>query len=828
MTAESLVRDELATELAKTCERHHLVVWDDPAGSYGSVVESVVPDGWRLERYEGSWWELRRRIEEPFSGATPPKLVVYIPAKPLAEDPLAEIRRAAGRYDRRLDTLLSHALEGELSAARIAELAAKCPTLQATEEALIGNDQLDPRLVRATGAHDAETVLVALLIGDLGDRVQHEPDLFGMVADLCQSHLGVAPDRIEKPDELSGAVARHILVGDLARCLGDDDVRALDATWRPLTAAQQRNLTRLSNHLGHAGAIARWGELADLAATALRLGELGWDDRLAECDIIRTIDDLAFAEAARRLRDDPRGARDLAARRAARSRWLRWRDAWSGRALADFDGVRAVAKLRIALEAHPTPESTRFDDVLGWYANGAWSVDRAQRVMEGCRTGLSRPGLDAELSAARDAYVAWLDQLLRVTNTAAASDASTRLVPQAEVYRRHVAGQGKAALLIVDALRLEAGHRLVEQLEGVADGRAEAAIAAVPTVTAVGMANLLPSAADEGVGVEVDSDNLVVEVGGSRLTSVDDRTADYRRAAGRVEDHPLRDWLDLGQKALAKRVAGADLVVVRSQEIDAAGESGMAGWWAQVDYTIERLALLVGRLANAGVAKVVVTADHGFLALGQPLDPSRCLPPPTGSGKVEHGRAWVGSPSTVPDGCTVLPLSDLSIRSSASIVVPDGMTVFGRSGSAFFHGGISPQEIVVPVVLLEPRPVSTALVEREVQVTVPGGRISAQAFSISVALAGSLLSSEVTVRITAAGPGTGQVARLVPGESVDPNTGTVRLDPTEEATILTFLVTENVDKDSNVDVAVLDASTGRELASTRVTVVRDLRPQEEW
>jgi hypothetical protein len=195
---------------------------------------------------------------------------------------------------------------------------------------------------------------------------------------------------------------------------------------------------------------------------------------------------------------------------------------------------------------------------------------------------------------------------------------------------------------------------------------------------------------------------------------------------------------------------------------------------------------------------------------------------------MEHGRAWIGTPTTVPEGCTVLALSDFAIRSAESVVVTNGMTVFGSVGRGFFHGGISPQEALVPVVVFElatPEPVSTDYLS--VKVSVPGGKISAEAFSIRVGVAGSLFASDVTVRITAAEAGGDQVARLVPGESVDANTGTVQLDPSEEA-ILTFLVTENLDKGAVVDVSVLDASTGRRLASARATIVKDLRPEEEW
>ena len=90
-----------------------------------------------------------------------------------------------------------------------------------------------------------------------------------------------------------------------------------------------------------------------------------------------------------------------------------------------------------------------------------------------------------------------------------------------------------------------------------------------------------------------------------------------------------------------------------------------------------------------------------------------------------------------------------------------------------------------------------------------------------------MFATDVAVRITAANDAGQQVARLVPGESVDPHTGTVRLDPGAEA-ILTFLVTENLDKGEAVQIAVLDAATGRQLTTAEATVARNLRPEEDW
>jgi phage tail protein X len=827
VTTEGILRRALATKLAEKCSRHHLVVWDDPARHYDGVVESTIPGGWQLERYAGSWWDLRRRVEVGFSAPAPPKLVIYVPAAPPTADPLEEVRRAAGSFKRLLPTVLKDALSGEASASRIAELGARCSTLLAAEDALAGAGDIDPVLVEATGAHDAEGVMAAMLVGER--RLDLPPATGPLLASLCLQHVGATIENTDDLDAMRSGLARHLVLAMITSVLGDAVAEDIVATWRPLTRSQTRATRGVVERVSRSETLARWGDLADRAAAELRLQELGWHDPLAQCDVVRAIDELAYHEAARRLPDDPGGAHALAADRIAHSRWLRWRDGWSTRALADLDAVRAIARFHVAVRDHPVPDGGPLDDVYRWYADGGWKVDRCQRLMEGARFGLARPGLDRSYTEARDTYFTWLDQLLTTTNRAASRGTELSMPMQCDTWARHIDGSGGVALVIVDAMRLELGHRLAEVLDGIAiRQRVECAVAATPTITAVGMANLLPEAGADGLSVELESGAVSVRVGGRAIRTVADRTAAYRTAAGRVEDHPLAEWLTLGDDVLKQR-AGADLLVVRSQEIDAAGENGLATVrWSQIDATVDALAILITRLGACGITRAVVTADHGFLALGRPLDASRVRSPPAGVGIVEHGRAWLGRPATVPEGCTALALSDFGVRSEESLVVPDGMTVFAGAGSGFFHGGISPEEALVPVVVVDMEAGGKgAGTHANVSVEVPGGKVSAEAFSIRVALAGSLFASDVAVRITAAGRKGDPVARLVLGDLVDPKTGTVRLNGSTDA-ILTFLVTRDLDKGDTVEVVVLDAVTGRQLARTRAVVARNLRPEEEW
>ena len=138
--------------------------------------------------------------------------------------------------------------------------------------------------------------------------------------------------------------------------------------------------------------------------------------------------------------------------------------------------------------------------MLAWYIERGWSVDRAHRRLELARTELGVFGdLEDALTVARTAYDIWLDDLLnRFTLAVADQDLDVDgLIRQGEIHERFVAsGSGRTAYVWVDALRYELGVELAESLGQVAE-RVElhGAVAAVPTITSVGMANLLPGAA---------------------------------------------------------------------------------------------------------------------------------------------------------------------------------------------------------------------------------------------------------------------------------------------------------------------------------------------
>ncbi len=169
----------------------------------------------------------------------------------------------------------------------------------------------------------------------------------------------------------------------------------------------------------------------------------------------------------------------------------------------------------------------------------------------------------------------------------------------------------------------------------------------------------------------------------------------------RLEDFPF------SKKEIKAGIETADLVVMTSQELDELGETNnLMLARTMMDGILVNLRRAMRKLAELGCKTIIVTADHGFL-LGDELGEDMKLEAPGGETLDLHRRVWVGRGGTA-GGASFLrvPLTafGLSQDPTLEVAVPWGFAGFKASGGslAYFHGGLAPQEIVVPLAEIVP------------------------------------------------------------------------------------------------------------------------------
>jgi hypothetical protein len=274
----------------------------------------------------------------------------------------------------------------------------------------------------------------------------------------------------------------------------------------------------------------------------------------------------------------------------------------------------------------------------------------------------------------------------------------------------------------------------------------------------------------------------------------------------------------LPKPQLERRIADAQVIVVRSQEIDAAGEA--AFWQARrtMDTVIDDLVRAVRRLSSMGVAHAVLSADHGHLYPYEDRDESERADAPGGQTVDLHRRCWIGRGGATPPGCTRVSASTLGYDSDLDLVFPPGTAVFKAGGDLdFHHGGPTLQELIVPVITVRMAPTDDAGAPKAKDLTISNFPevITNRIFSAVVQDGGANLAMFSTPRtvqpvLIAAGRQVG-IAALATGAELDPGSGTIPLVPGTPITV-GFMLTD--DAVSSVRIVIVDPSTGAELAKS--------------
>ena len=806
-------------------ERHGVVVWDDPEGAYASVADDVSPDGVVFHRFDGSWFDLRKRLEKSLAGQDPPSVVAYVPASPADPDPLEELRAIGSQFRRTMPTLVKSALAGQLTEARLSQIGEQCATITEAEAALDGGDtSVDARLITLIDDTSAIGIVAALLSGahdeDLVDR-----DLVDVARSTIAASVGGDYADLAGP-ALRLAAFRQCVLATLFGAIELPD--ELASSFASTSAAQRKTargvIARVQSRQDLAGVYA---ELAGAADSQLHFGALlSWNDALEDVDLTASIEHIALSETFRRLEDDDGdGAAALAEVRLASSWWLRATSPGSETLSTKYRAVRSLARLGRELDM-PVPELQSLEQVRRWYSEEGWRVDAAYRQNEYLRVtaGMAIEELDDLFHAVRQRYEDWLDRVLRRTNAVVGQPDVDAKDLQRSIHRRHVRGTTKrTAYVLVDALRFELGHDLVTRLATVnAEVELFSAVGTPPSITPVGMAAVLPQAEVNfriGLGAK---DRLEVGVGGNSVASVKDRVRQLEHEHGAVVDLVLDDVAQRTNKELKRKIGTASLVLVRSTEIDADGESDqLAASWGSFDTILGVLQTAVAKLLHAGIERVVVTADHGFLAVRQLGEDRRIDKPATGQGE-SHRRAWIGRGGMASGSTVKVALSAFGITSDLDIITPQGLGVFAVGGGLqFFHGGLSPQELIVPVIVITAEDTSPEP-QYSINLSVAGGKITTGVVAVSIVMTGDLFTRESRVRIQLV-QSKAVVGVAAGGDGYDPSTESVQVDAGRQVpAVVTLRVTANLLAGTNATLEVLDAATAVRLESIDVDVAANI------
>jgi hypothetical protein len=777
--APNKLQARFCQELARQLSLRRVVLLFDPAEQLRSLLDALAtsrpsdgtPGALNLGELQAQWvvvgtslFALRHHLEPLVCADLPDPLLVYLPQRQEADGraTLLELIRAGTVFEAQLVNRARVYLREVMEPEKVEQLL-KRPDLTyrdiatALEQSGEGGFSQLKALFRqqlgGMGSPPENAELARLwLASDQFDAGISTKGLQSELQDLLHSRWGLGFPADVTLAEWRQRAQRALLLHEFLHDWHGDELTAFAKQSLPVgKAAEENALTDVKalrrNHPSAYIAIAARVEeelcLRELISNE-RPGVLGAIDTFPceEQFLLRSVDAfLAKGEAAK--------AQELVQARQG-SFWLVGQptDPTQSQRRLQWDLARTAAALGLALdqaEALLPKPAAPVADWLACQANVAHHVDGLQRRMEQQVADLSASAVEVAqgLEQLRSRYEQLLDKQTR-RFTDALQQAGWLIpgaMPQTRIWADRVQpGSGRAVVFWVDALRYEMGASLHERFSGwsreqLSDLKLEIAQAALPSITPVGMAALLPGA-ERGYAVTEGDGEPCSMVDGVPVGWSNDKPKRLAHLQQRVPAAVVLNLVEVirsKETVLLEKLAGTGPVVVTSIGIDEAGERDsderLANVRADMQRELDTIEEAVRRLAalplDHRLERFVITADHGFLHLPLGREPAMRIPAPAGKTFKLERRCWLGHPSVVQEPCIEIPPAELGYGSNGlSVVVPRSAGVFKAGGSlCYHHGGTSPQEVLIPLLSFRCNP---AAASPETDATAAKGKRSKQ------------------------------------------------------------------------------------------------------
>ncbi len=260
----------------------------------------------------------------------------------------------------------------------------------------------------------------------------------------------------------------------------------------------------------------------------------------------------------------------------------------------------------------------------------------------------------------------------------------------------------KVFVIISDALRYEAAAEFAQRLRSANRWTAEvdALFGSLPSYTQLGMAALLP-----GQTLGVDAATATVTVDGRSASGTANRAEILSLGCGgKATGIQAEHFLEMNTKTEGRALMrDHEVIYIFHNVIDKTGDAPgtEAKTFDAVEQAFDELELIIKKVANINGSNMLLTADHGFLFQQNDVDPADATSLPVASEWTFRNRRFSLGRGIMADAkVKVFDSAALGVSGDWSAAFPLSLGRFPLQGSGmrYVHGGISLQEVVVPVV----------------------------------------------------------------------------------------------------------------------------------
>jgi len=860
------VTDYLIKQVEKQVADRGIVVWYDPEKVYAKLLDTLQIPQTTLIRYEDSFFRLREKLE-PYleyidqqglpkqDCETPLRLIVYIPlhrsdtrsALAEAECAGAVIEPGAEVAERNTGLrIIAEQVFGAIRPDKAGEIAKKIDEGVYTIEELdkLAEYQIAGKieaLVTIYETQNTDEIILSFLGVDDKDKLIQSKKAVSEMRSLFISDAGLDIRQTDSPSALRHEARRALLMAEFLIGIPTNKLPgALSAIPVPHEKAHLEQVLRLCKSWRNRNDLRDSYRQAALDVER-EMGLMALDiptEYLLHNETFSAIEKKLILHAEKLILEGHyTETQDLAEKRKT-SFWstespadgLRWSLLFlASRILSESKRIMAELKERNHDAA----------SLIAMYAGEehAWyRLDTAYRDFEclyaRCEVelGSEHDQMEKVVINVRQEYTVTVQACIEKLTERVAKEGCAwgNILSQDKIFNTHVAPfleQGaKIAYILVDSLRYEMGKEMVRGLLGDFETTVIPAIAKLPTITDVGMAALLPQGAQ---GLKIASSTAIkfaVAVGGTALKDRSSRIQYLRDKIG--PDLPVCKLNDLikPSKKQKEEIKQARCVVVTSQEIDLWGEEEDVGpeMREYMDQVIDKLRSAIRRLASLGITTIVVAADHGHL-FGESIEGGMKMDAPGGNTLKISRRVWIGKGGAAGEGYIRLKAREIGLTGDMEFAFPRSLACFKAKGAstAYLHGGISLQELVIPLIILKAKEAKPEEIKAgKVHFDMSKSEITTRFFSITLRYSLQDLygpdSLRVKVAVKAGKKEVGMPATAAYG--FEESTREIILEK-EKPNPVTIMLTE-VEGVSSVTVSVIDAASRIELGCRKDVPVK--------
>lgn len=286
------------------------------------------------------------------------------------------------------------------------------------------------------------------------------------------------------------------------------------------------------------------------------------------------------------------------------------------------------------------------------------------------------------------------------------------IIQQRHFWREHMTGSSKkTAVIYVDALRYEMGAELQHLIDEEWHVEVDSLLSSIPSITKVGMTSLLPLSKSI-LEWKKEKEDFVIYTENIQMNNKTDRIKFLENvldASGKVIN--LENLYRLSKQQVRAEITDKEKIIVYSNEIDTTGENIEDSAVYLFPQLLKKIKIVTENLLKAGIEEVIITADHGFL-LTNGLEGWNQIPLSNEVEVVKKSRRYAIADNKIKGDWIVKELAWSHHKGDFYQYYPSSNYFFSASGGAkFSHGGLSIQEVIIPVLTVSPMNTSKVYID---------------------------------------------------------------------------------------------------------------------